>query len=82
MGILTSFKLGTRYCYLDGSYIASLFDERDGAEQLASDLLDALLDQLEAPGKAATLRALANREKLKIVERQIEHFRGTETSLW
>jgi hypothetical protein len=45
-------------------------------------LLDALVDQLEVPGKPAVLKALSRVEKLEAIERQIEHFRAAKTSVW
>jgi hypothetical protein len=46
-------------------------------------ILDALLDQLEVPGKSlAALKKLDTKEKLQLIEKQIDHFRGTSTSAW
>lgn len=46
-------------------------------------ILDALLDQLEMPGKSlAALKKLGLDEKLRLIEKQIDHFRSMETSIW
>jgi hypothetical protein len=45
-------------------------------------VLTALLDVLEVPGKPAVLRSMSREQKLEAIERQIEHYRATSTSLW
>jgi len=45
-------------------------------------VVDALVVQLEVPGKASVLRALSLEEKIAAVDRQIEVFRSTKTSIW
>ena len=62
------------YCYLGGAVLREAIQDPK--------VLDGLLDQLEVPGKLATLRALSSKEKLQAIERQIEHFRKMRTSIW
>jgi len=64
-----------RYCYARVSALKkALGDAR---------VLDALLDQLELPGKSlAALKKLGLDEKLRLIEQQIDHFRRMETSVW
>jgi hypothetical protein len=62
------------YCYLDGGALDEALQDRK--------VLDALLDVLQVPGKPATLRALSAKDKRREIENQVEHYRGTKTSLW
>src|SRR5690242_11055950 len=63
-----------RRCYLRGTAMKALWNDPK--------VLDALVDQLEVPGKPATLKRLSDDEKRKAIEGQIEHFRRTRTSRW
>lgn len=45
-------------------------------------VLDALIKQLEVPGKPGVLRAMSEREKLAAIEHQIETYRRAPTSVW
>jgi hypothetical protein len=45
-------------------------------------VLDTLVRDLQVPGKPAVLKALSRAEKLQAIERQIEHFRASMTSVW
>ena len=52
-------------------------------EALGEDrVLTALIDVLQVPGKPAVLRTMSLEEKLEAIVRQVEHYRGTSTSLW
>lgn len=63
---------GTRYCFLRLRVLKeAIKDPR---------VLDALVDQLQVPGKR--LKTLSPEEKMGAIERQIDHFRGTKTSVW
>lgn len=62
------------YCYLGGDFLRKAIE--------SDKVLDALLDQLDVPGKPGQLRALSPRDKLKAIEQQIENLRKTETSIW
>jgi hypothetical protein len=45
-------------------------------------VLDALIEQLEVPGKTSVIKRLTEREKQEAIETQIDHFRRTPTSVW
>lgn len=45
-------------------------------------IVDALVDQLEVPGKTSVLKALNHEQKLQAIEEQIESFRTKSTSVW
>jgi hypothetical protein len=45
-------------------------------------VLDALIEQLQVPGKPSVLRRLTEREKQDAIETEIDHFRRTPTSIW
>jgi hypothetical protein len=62
------------YCYLDGAELAVALQE--------TRVLDALLVELQVPGKPFTLRALSAKDKLREIENQAEHFRRSKTSIW
>lgn len=62
----------TRYCYLRLRLLKEAIKDPK--------VLDALLVGLAVPGKR--LNALPDSEKMELVERQIEHYRGTKTSIW
>lgn len=47
-----------------------------------SKIVDALVDQLEVPGKASVLKALTHDQKLAAIEEQIDSFRTKSTSVW
>lgn len=64
----------TRYCYLRVRTLQELIK--------SSKLLDALLDQLQVPGKSSMLQKLPDGEKLRAIEGQIDHFRSSKTSMW
>lgn len=63
-----------RFAYLRQSVLRGVLDD--------DRVLDALVRDLEVPGKPALLKALSRAEKLEAVERQVEHFRTTKTSRW
>jgi hypothetical protein len=63
-----------RYCYLRFSKLMQLYQDPV--------VLDALIDQLEVPGKVSVLKRLTDREKQEAIETQIDHFRRTPTSVW
>lgn len=63
-----------RYCYLRFSKLMQLYKDPI--------VLDALIEQLEVPGKASVLKRLTEREKQEAIETQIDHFRRTPTSVW
>jgi len=62
------------YCYLPGTVLREALEEQR--------VLDALLNELEVPGKPGALKRLSPKEKLQAIENQIEHFRTSKTSLW
>jgi hypothetical protein len=65
----------TRYCYLRIRALKELIKD--------TKILDALLELLQVPGKSlAALKKLNEQEKLRLIEAQIDHFRGTKTSCW
>jgi hypothetical protein len=45
-------------------------------------VLDALIEQLQVPGKTSVLKRLTEREKQEVIETQIDHFRRSPTSVW
>ena len=63
-----------RYCYLRCSKLMQLYHDPV--------VLDALLVQLDVPGKTSVLKQLTEREKQEAIETQIDHFRRTPTSVW
>jgi hypothetical protein len=63
-----------RHCYLRSSKLMQLYQNPG--------VLEALIDQLEVPGKASVLKRLTDREKQEAIETQIDHFRRTPTSVW
>jgi hypothetical protein len=65
----------TRFCFLRVRLLKELIKDYR--------ILDALLQTLQVPGKSlAALKKLDEREKINLIEAQIEHFRGSKTSLW
>ena len=65
---------GERYCYLRFSKLMQLYQDPV--------VLDALIEQLEVPGKTSVIKRLTEREKQEAIETQIDHFRRTPTSVW
>ena len=65
---------GERYCYLRFSRLMQLYQDPV--------VLDALIEQLEVPGKTSVIKRLTEREKQEAIETQIDHFRRTPTSVW
>src|SRR5580693_6190924 len=63
-----------RFCYLRVPQLQSLLKDPK--------LLDVLIDQLQVPGKPSVLKALSDEEKVTAIDRQIENYTRTETSLW
>jgi hypothetical protein len=64
-----------RYCYVRVSLLRKA--------QTDSRILDALLEVLDTPGKSlAALKKLGPEEKLRLIEKQIDHFRSMESSRW
>jgi len=64
-----------RYCYLRVRVLKELLKDRK--------ILDALLDALEVPEESLTaLTKHDAAEKLRLIEKQIEHFRAMKTSPW
>ena len=63
-----------RYCYLRFSKLMQLYKDPV--------VLDALIEQLEVPGKTSVIKRLTEREKQEAIETQIDHFRRTPTSVW
>jgi hypothetical protein len=63
-----------RYCYLRSSRLSQLYADPT--------VLDALVEQLDVPGKLSVIRQLTEREKQEAIETQIDHFRRTPTSFW
>jgi hypothetical protein len=65
---------GERYCYLRFSKLMQLYQDPI--------VLDALIEQLDVPGKTSVIKRLTEREKQEAIETQIDHFRRTPTSVW
>lgn len=65
---------GERYCYLRFNKLMQLYQDPV--------VLDALIEQLEVPGKVSVIKRLTEREKQEAIETQIDHFRRTPTSVW
>jgi len=65
---------GERYCYLRFNKLMQLYQDPV--------VLDALIEQLEVPGKTSVIKRLTEREKQEAIETQIDHFRRTPTSVW
>lgn len=63
-----------RYCYVRLRIVEELV--KDEA------VLDALVAQLEVPGKPAALRKLTSGDKVQAIDGQIAHYRKTKTSIW
>lgn len=63
-----------RLCYLTIGRLRTALDE--------TRVLDALMDDLEVPGKPNVLKALSPREKLDCIIRQADFFGSSKTSLW
>ncbi len=63
-----------RYCYLRFSRLMQLYHDPV--------VLDALIEQLEVPGKASVFKRLTECEKQEAIETQMDHFRRTPTSVW
>jgi hypothetical protein len=63
-----------RHCYLRFSKLMQLYQDPV--------VLDALIEQLEVPGKVSVIKRLTEREKQEAIETQIDHFRRTPTSVW
>lgn len=77
--MLNNFRLGA----IDAKpRVAYLSAEAFGAALSEARVLDALIDQLEVPGKPAHFKAMSPDEKLAAIRRQAAHFQATPTSLW
>src|ERR1700693_1245036 len=63
-----------RYCYMRLNKLLQLYQDPV--------VLEALMEQLEVPGKYSVLKNLAEQEKHEAIETQIDHFRRTPTSVW
>lgn len=63
-----------RHCYLRVSSLEKLWQEPKA--------LDALVEELQVPGKTGVLKKLSDDEKRSAIEAQIGHFRRLKTSRW
>lgn len=63
-----------RYCYLSEPHLFAVLQQPK--------IIDAVLDQLEVPGRKCDLRALSLADKISAARHQIEHYRRTPTSVW
>ena len=63
-----------RYCYLRLSKLMQRYQDPV--------VLDALIGQLQIPGKASVIKRLTEREKQETIETHIDHFRRMPTSVW
>lgn len=63
-----------RHCYLRHTKLMEYYSDPT--------VLSALIEQLQVPGTASTLKRMSDAEKKQAIESQIDHFRQTPNSFW
>lgn len=61
-------------CYMRGALLIQVLSDPEA--------LNAIMEAVDVPGKPAHLRRMSNAEKLAAIERQAEHLRRSDTSIW